>query len=73
MKVIHHLLQDEVKHEDETAKVHVIIITVEVQGTIASGVTQVFKGAAVQGAAEGAPEGAGEGAQGVVLPASARI
>lgn len=29
-----HLFEDEVKHEDEAAQVHVIIVTVQVQGTV---------------------------------------
>lgn len=68
-----HLLQDEVKHEDETAEVHVVIITVEVQGAVAGSMTQVFERAAAQRAAEWTPEGAGEGAEGVVMPTATWI
>lgn len=63
-----YLLQDEIKHEDEAAEVHVVILTVQVESAVARGVAKVFKGAAAQGAAERAPEGTGERAQGVVLP-----
>lgn len=62
-----YLLQDEIKHEDEAAEVHVVILTVQVESAVARGVAKVFKGAAAQGAAERAPEGAGERAEGVVL------
>lgn len=41
-----HLLQDEVKHEDEATEVHVVIITVQIQGAVTGGVSQVFEGAA---------------------------
>lgn len=63
-----HLLQDEVKHKDEAAEVHVIVLTVQIESAVACGMAQVLKGAAAQGAAERAPEGAGERTEGVVLP-----
>lgn len=68
-----HLLEDEVKHEDEAAQVHVVIVTVQIQSTVASSVPQVFKGAATQRAAERAAEWTGERAQGVVLSTASWI
>lgn len=72
-EVCWNLLQDEVKHENETAEVHVIIVTVQIQSAVASGVAQVFKWAAAQGTAEWASEGAGERAEGVMLPTASWV
>ncbi len=62
-----HLFKHQVKHEDEAAQVHVVVVAVQVQGAVSGGVAEVLEGAAAQGA----PERTGKRTQVIVLPSPA--
>lgn len=51
-----YLFKEEVKHKNEAAQVHVIILVVQVQSTVPRGMAQIPEGATVQRASEGAWE-----------------